>query len=149
MALNFPPAEWYSDYLIRFWMSIQCMPQNIKDVIYKWIRFLLIYVQFPQLRYLPADRQRRKLWHLGSDPAWACGNLAVHLIVTSLELFALATTYGVGFNLNLNLLKYLQNTVLYGAALEIKALDTKKPTRHVLDHTVTDNGDGQGFRRRS
>lgn len=89
-------------------MYIQWMLQNIKDVIYKWIQLMLIYVLFPQWRCLPADRQRRKLWHLRSDPASACVNLAVHLIVTSLELFALATAYGVGFNLNVSLLKCLQ-----------------------------------------
>lgn len=49
-------------------------------------------------------------------------NFAVHPIVTSWELFALAMAYGVGFNLNLNLLKGLPRRLPCGAALEIKSL---------------------------
>lgn len=123
-GLSVPPVEQYSGYLIRFRMYIQCTTQSTKDAIYKWIQFMLIYVLFPQLRCLPADRRRRKLWHLSSDPAWTCVDLAVHLIVTSLELFALATAYGVGFNLNLNLLRCLQKTLSCGALLEIKPVCT-------------------------
>lgn len=135
-CLSVPPVEQYSDYLIRFRMFIQCMPQNIKDAVYKWIQFMLIYVLFLQWRCLPADRQRRKLWHLSSAPASACVNLAVHLIVTSLELLALATAHGVGFNLNVTLLKCLQKVLPCGASLEIKPLCTYKPACHMLDSAV-------------
>ena len=48
--------------------------------------------------------------------------LAVPLIVTSLELFALATAHGVGSTLNVHLLKCLQKSLPSGAALEIKPL---------------------------
>lgn len=66
-----------------------------------------------------------------SDPAPPRVNI-VHLIVTSLELFALATAYGVGFNLNLNLLKCLQKRLPCGAALEIKPLCTQELACHML-----------------
>lgn len=46
--------------------------------------------------------------------------LAVPLIVTSLELFALAAVHGVGSTLNAHLLKRLQNSLPSGAALQIK-----------------------------
>lgn len=107
-----------------------------------------IYAIFPQLRYLPTDRQRSKLWHLSSNPAWACVNLAVHLIVTSLILFALATAHRVGFNLNLNLLKCLQKRLPCGATLEIKSLCAQELACHMPGNAVTDKRNGQAFHKK-